>query len=127
MILFYVALGGALGAVGRLVLGGWVDRAAGTGFPWGTLVVNLLGCFLIGMTIRWLDSSAVGPELRAMMTVGLLGAFTTFSTYGLEIHTLLRGGDSVRAFLYAGGSVVLGVAGVAVGLAAAGLLMPGRG
>ena len=84
MMLLWIAFGGALGAVARYGLGGWVHSWMGMRFPWGTLVVNLAGSLLIGFLIRGLEGSAVAPEMRAVLTIGLLGAFTTFSAYTFE-------------------------------------------
>lgn len=126
MLVLAVALGGALGAVARYGSGSWLYRIAGPGFPWGTLAVNVLGSLLIGLTFRYVEASAVAPEVRAFVTVGFLGAFTTFSAYSLETITLLRAGAWGRAALYSGGSVVLGLAAVALGMALAGHLMRGR-
>ena len=85
-----IALGGAIGAVGRHYVSVAMVLLVGYGFPWGTLVVNIVGSFLMGalietMTLVWSPS----VEIRALLTVGLLGAFTTFSTFSL----LVRSGD----------------------------------
>ena len=77
MTLAYVALGGALGALARYGVSGWVYDRLGEAFPWGTLVVNVLGCLALGAVVRWLQVTAVAPEIRPFLTIGLLGAFTT--------------------------------------------------
>lgn len=115
----YVALGGALGALARYGISGWVYDRMGENFPWGTLVVNLVGCLALGLVIRWLQVSAVAPELRPFLTIGVLGAFTTFSTFSYETVALLQEGQWLRAGLYMGGSVVLGLIAMVAGMALA--------
>ena len=115
----YVALGGALGALARYGISGWVYDRMGENFPWGTLVVNLVGCLALGLVIRWLQVSAVAPELRPFLTIGVLGAFTTFSTFSFETVELARAGELWRAGGYAAGSLVAGVIAVLLGAALA--------
>ena len=115
----YVALGGALGALARYGISGWVYDRLGENFPWGTLVVNLVGCLVLGLVIRWLQVSAVAPEVRPFLTIGVLGAFTTFSTFSYETVALLQEGQWLRAGLYMGGSVVLGLIAMVAGMALA--------
>ena len=119
MTLAYVALGGALGALARYGISGWVYDRMGENFPWGTLAVNLVGCLALGLVIRWLQVSAVAPELRPFLTIGVLGAFTTFSTFSYETVALLQEGQWLRAGLYMGGSVVLGLIAMVAGMALA--------
>ena len=112
-----VGVGGALGAVGRYGLTRAMTSSFGGGFPWGTFAVNILGSFLMGVMFSWLIERNVGsPELRAFMTTGILGAFTTFSTYSLDVVLLLK----ERAYLEAGGyllgSVLLSIAGLVLGM-----------
>lgn len=88
-----VAIGGAAGAVMRWLMAGAVQRWTGTAFPWGTFAVNALGSFLLGFLFVWLIERSTASELvRLALTVGLLGAFTTFSTYSLESIRLLQEG-----------------------------------
>lgn len=122
MTLAFVALGGALGALARYGLSGWVYDRMGAGFPWGTLVVNVAGCLALGLVIRWLQVAAVAPESRPFLTIGLLGAFTTFSTFSYETVALLQEGQWVRAGLYLGGSVALGIVAMVAGMALASAL-----
>lgn len=117
MILLYIALGGAVGALARYGLGGWVQGRTGFGFPLGTLVVNVLGCLLIGFALRYLEAVRLAPEVRALVGVGVLGAFTTFSTFGYETVALLEDGAWVRAAAYALGSLALGLTAVYLGMA----------
>src|SRR5690606_2741930 len=96
--------------------GGWVQSWAGTGFPWGTMVVNVLGSFLLGLAVKWADLSALSPELRSLLTVGFCGAFTTFSTLSYEFAALAQAGVWGRALLYAFGSLALGIVALALGM-----------
>ena len=114
-----VAGGGALGALARYWIMGGVGHAFGTGFPWGTLVVNVLGSAVLGvlaglMAFVWSPS----PELRAFLVVGLLGALTTFSTFSLDVVVMIERGEWEPAGLYSVASVVLSVAALMGGLAA---------
>ena len=79
MELVLIAVGGALGAVSRYWMSGWVAGATGGSFPWGTLVVNVLGSFLLGFVLVLLDAMLDSTTVRALVAVGFLGAFTTFS------------------------------------------------
>lgn len=126
MTLLYIAVGGAAGALARYGLGGWVQDRAGFGFPWGTLVVNVLGCLLIGFALRYVEAARMSAEVRAFVGVGVLGAFTTFSTFGYETVALLEEGAWGRAAGYTFGSLLLGVAAVFVGVVLSGsLVRPG--
>lgn len=114
-----VAAGGALGAIGRFVITSGAGHWLGQGFPFGVVFVNVLGSFLLGALVElsaltWTPS----PELRAFLEVGCLGGLTTFSTFSLDAVTLWQREEFVGAGIYAGGSVVLGVSGFVLGLAA---------
>jgi fluoride exporter len=103
----YVAIGAAVGGVARFALSGYVQQRAGADFPAGTLVINLTGSFLLGVLIRYaLQSASVTPELRAMLTTGFCGGYTTFSTFSYETAVLLEDGEYGRAGLYIGVSVL---------------------
>ncbi len=88
-----VAAGGMIGAVGRYGLSGWIGNATSGRFPYGTLVVNIIGCLIIGffLTLGY-ERFAWSPELRVFVAVGILGGFTTFSTFSFETISLLREG-----------------------------------
>ncbi len=91
-------LGGALGTVARYVLAGAVYRAWGTAFPYGTLAVNLTGCFLVGvLTVLSEEKFILGPAGRVFLMIGFCGAFTTFSTFILETANLMKDGENARA------------------------------
>lgn len=111
----------------RYGVSGWVHGFAGTAFPWGTLAVNVAGAFVLGFTLRVLQASIAPPEIRGFLTVGLLGAFTTFSTFTYEAVALIQDGEWTRASLYLGGSVVAGVAAVVAGIGLAAVLFQARG
>ena len=119
MLYLYLALGGVLGTLARHALGGWVHSLTGADLPWGTLTVNLLGSLLLGFLMRLAEVAPVTPEVRALLTVGFCGAFTTFSTLSFETVALLQEGAPLRAALYAFGSLGLGVAAVVAGFAVA--------
>lgn len=127
MLIFMVAVGGGIGAVARYGVGGWVQGFSSTSFPLGTLAVNALGSFLLGLSFYLLESLAVSAETRAMVTMGFLGSFTTFSTFSYEAIVLLEGGEWARGGMYVGGSLALGLMGVIGGLALGSLLLHARG
>lgn len=111
-----IFLGSGLGGVGRYLLSGWTQRLANGSFPVGTLAVNVLGCLAIGflgaaLGGRWL----VREEYRMAMTIGVVGGFTTFSTFGIETFALLNDGQRLRAAANVALSVVLGLAAVWIG------------
>ena len=112
-----VGSGGFLGALCRYGLSGLVHRQAPlTTFPYGTLTVNLLGCLLIGLLAGLVESRQLfAPEFRTFALIGLLGGFTTFSTFGFETFAMLRDAEHVRALANIGLHVVLGLALVWVG------------
>ena len=110
-------LGGGIGAVLRYELGGWVQAGAGPAWPWGTLAVNALGCFAIGLVATWIDErGGAGVAWRLFLVPGLLGGFTTFSAFGLETWRLLEQGALAAAAGNALGSVAVCLAGVAAGV-----------
>ena len=118
--IFAIAAGGAIGALLRHFLNSGVSHIVGTGFPWGIMLVNIIGSFAMGVLITWFALAGEAPQaMRAFLTVGLLGAFTTFSAFSLDAVALFERGAVVAAGLYVGGSVLLAigalVAGIAVG------------
>ena len=103
-----VAFGAALGGVARYYLASALQQRLGATFPWGTLVVNVSGSLLLGVLIRYaLATPTVSVEMRALLTTGFCGGYTTFSTYSYETATLLEDGQYGRAGVYALASVVV--------------------
>ncbi len=112
-----IAAGGALGALMRYWLSTATYAWLGRGFPWGTLAVNVLGSFVMGVLyILLLDRLTSGPEVRAFLLIGFLGAFTTFSTFSIETLNLLEDAQIGKALLNAGGSVVVCIAAAWLGV-----------
>jgi fluoride exporter len=115
-----VALGAGVGGVSRYLLASVIQQRAGTSFPWGTFVVNVSGSLLLGFLIRYaLATPSLSVEMRALLTTGFCGGYTTFSTYSYETATLLEDGQYSRAGLYAVASVLLALAGTVAGFALA--------
>lgn len=118
MILLYVALGGAGGAVLRYLSYVAVARVFGAGVPWGTMGVNVIGSLLIGVTAAWLSTKAEGAgELRAFLITGVLGGFTTFSAFSLDVLQLVERKAHLDAAIYAFGSVGISILFCFIGLA----------
>ena len=109
-----VGLGGFIGSALRYGMGGAIARFKGAWtFPIETLIINVVGCLLLGVLAGWSESRGVfSGATRAFLFIGVLGGFTTFSTFGYEAFQLMRDGQWVRTFLYVGLSVVLGLGGV---------------
>jgi fluoride exporter len=112
----WVALGGALGSLARYTLGAWIFSRMGTRFPYGTFVINITGCFIIGMALTILDTHMELPSAwRLAVPIGFVGAYTTFSTFEFETYRLAEGRPAI-ALLYVGSSVVLGYLAVYLGI-----------
>jgi CrcB protein len=117
-LLLLVFVGGGIGSVCRYAMATTVQRAFPGPFPLGTFLVNLAGCFAIGVVgALGLERAAISPEARTFLMVGILGGFTTFSSYAWESLGLLDVKDFARASAYLGGSVVCGLAGAWLGRA----------
>jgi CrcB protein len=109
--------GGGLGAMLRFALAGWVDQRLGPPFPWGTFVVNVSGCFVVGLVATLADEAGrLSPEARLFFIPGVLGGFTTFSTFGLESWRAFTEGQSAIALAYLAASVLGGLVAVAAGV-----------
>jgi len=116
-LLFAVAAGGAVGALARYLVTTSAGRLLGHGFPWGTVIVNVVGSLIMGVLVdilarRW----SAPPEARVFLVTGCLGAFTTFSTFSLDIVTLYERHALAEAAAYTLGSVVVGVAALFLGM-----------
>ncbi len=119
-MIWYIALGSALGGVGRYLAGGLAQRLFETTFPTGTLAVNIAGSFLLGLIIQYaIETPTLGPEMRAFLTIGFCGGFTTFSTFSFEAARLLEDGEWTRGLAYIGLSLVVSLAATFVGFAMA--------
>lgn len=126
-MLWLVALGSAVGGVTRWLLGGVFQRWFAAGFPGGTLVVNVTGCLLIGMLMRYsMESTALTPEWRALLVVGFCGGYTTFSTFSYETLRLMQDGEWAKVAIYVGGSVALSLLAVTLGWLGGGSLLQWR-
>jgi fluoride exporter len=113
----FVGLGGFIGSIFRYLLGGYVQQATkSVDFPYGTLTVNLLGCFVIGFLSQLAESRGVfSSQARALIFVGVLGGFTTFSSFGNETLNLVRDGQMLNALANVGANVILGLLMVWIG------------
>lgn len=115
-----IAAGGALGSVLRFWMSSWTYAQLGRGFPYGTLMVNFLGCLLVGVLFVWLTERAgLAPVWRAGLLIGVLGGFTTFSAFSIETVNLIEQGAQVKALLNIVSSVVVCLGATWLGIAAA--------
>ena len=113
----WVGLGGFFGANARYVLGLWVTTRYGTAFPYGTLIVNLTGSFILGLIAGLLDGHLLAPAVRLSLAIGFVGAYTTFSTFTYETLRLIETGSLLLAGANVVGSVVAGLLAAVIGLA----------
>jgi CrcB protein len=119
-----IGFGSAVGGIARFLLGSAIQHRVGAGFPLGTFIINVTGSLLVGFLLRYaLGTPAISTELRAMLTTGFCGGYTTFSTFSYETATLIEDGDHLRATLYVVSSVVAGLLAVFLGFAAAHALL----
>jgi fluoride exporter len=115
-----ISLGGVLGANARYFLGNWVAARYGTSFPYGTMLINVSGSFVIGFFLVLItERFVVHPNWRLFFAVGFLGAYTTFSTFSFESVVLIQGGSWLLSLANMVGSVVLGLVAVLAGMALA--------
>ena len=118
--LVFVALGGAFGSLGRYGIGMGVSRVAGSGWPWGTLVANVLGCLIAGFFVEMtLSTEIVSKEIKIGIAVGFLGALTTFSTFGHETFRLALDGHWGASALNVAANLGIGMISVLLGFWAA--------
>lgn len=115
-----IAVGGALGSIARYWVGSTISGRMGTKFPYGTFVINITACILIGFSVTYLGKRVdLNPAWRFLIPVGFIGAFSTFSTYEWETLSTLRSGAFALAAVYAVGSLILGLASAWLGAALA--------
>jgi len=118
LTILYIAIGGIAGTLSRYGLEGWIQSRTATGFPLGTLTVNLSGSLLLGFILRVATGTTlISPDLRAGLTIGFCGAFTTMSTFSYESVALLTDGDYLRAAVYMSATILGCVAAVMLGTA----------
>jgi CrcB protein len=122
--IFWVGLGGFVGSSLRFMISGWVHRWPGTGtFPYGTLVVNVTGCLVLGLIGGWADHRHVlSRATRLFVMIGVLGGFTTFSTFAYETLAMATASDAARAFANIALQLMLGLGAAWIGSAAARLM-----
>ena len=125
-IIFSVAIGGAIGAILRFLLSRFIGSTFSTVFPLGTFVVNISGSFLIGFFYSIFDKIIATPEIRAFLLIGIIGAFTTFSTFVLETFNLFKDGEILQGFLNIFLSQVGGLISLFLGIVFARILMLGK-
>jgi CrcB protein len=106
----FIAIGGALGSIARFWVGSTIAGRMGIRFPYGTLIVNITACLIIGFSLTYMGRRAdLNPAWRYLIPIGFIGAYSTFSTYEWETLSTMRSGAFVLAALYAGGSFILGL------------------
>jgi CrcB protein len=125
MLALIIFIGAGLGGVARYAVGGWVQGAAGPAFPWGTLVVNVTGSVLLAFAYAFMEGTGTHAAWRAFLGIGLLGGYTTFSTFGYETMRLVQDGQWMRAGVYVLASVCISLLGVALGFRAAAIVLRG--
>lgn len=119
-LLWYVGMGAAVGGMSRFLLVGFIQQRAGADFPVGTLLINVTGSFVLGFIMRYaLQTGAISPEVRALLTTGFCGGYTTFSTFSYETAQLVEDGEYGRAALYIGASVAVALLFTFLGFAVA--------
>ncbi|MGV7122287.1 fluoride efflux transporter CrcB [Sphingopyxis sp. 550A] len=114
--LFPVMVGGAIGAGARHLVGQVMLARLGPGFPWWTLSINIAGSLLMGLLVGWLARGGGSDTTRLFLGVGILGGFTTFSSFSLEYWTLFERGQTAQALAYVLASVLIGIAACGAGM-----------
>ena len=126
-MVWYIAVGSAIGGVSRYLVGGLTQRLMGGTFPVGTLLINVTGSFLLGLILRYgVETATLPPEVRAFLTIGFCGGYTTFSTFSYETVALAEDGQWTRAARYVALSVGLSLVATFLGFATARELMAMR-
>ena len=109
-MVWWIMAAGAVGTGARYMIGAWAIERLGTAFPYGTLIVNLAGCFILGAVAHIATASAWGPDLRGAVVIGLLGGFTTYSSFNQETLTMLGTGATGGALLNVAVTLIAGLA-----------------
>ena len=123
MVALVIFVGAGLGGLARYGVGAWVQVVAGAGFPWGTLLINVTGSLLLTFVYSFLEGTAAPPEWRAFLGIGVLGGYTTFSSFSYETLRLVQDGEWERALVYVAASVVLSLAGAVLGFRLASVVL----
>ncbi len=118
-----VFIGAGIGGVARFFISGWIQNAAGAGFPWGILVVNVTGSLLLTLTVGLLESTTAAPEWRTFLAIGVWGGYTTFSTFSYETVRYLQDGEWGRALAYVLATVVVTLIAAVAGFRLASLIV----
>ncbi len=116
MNILLVAVGGAIGATARYLIGGWIQGWVGSSFPWGTLVINVSGSLIIGLVLGLVDRGALSSQARLLLAVGVLGGYTTFSTFSYEGLQMVQSGDYGSLLVYEATHLGLGLLAANLGL-----------
>lgn len=122
MVSLAIFVGAGIGGLARYAFSAWLQSASAS-FPWGTLIINVTGSLLLTFVYGLLEGTAAAPEWRAFLGIGILGGYTTFSTFSYESVRLLQDGEWERALLYVMSSVVLSILGAVVGFRLASVLL----
>lgn len=117
MRLLWVVIAGGLGSGARFLIGQWASNALGAAFPYGTLIVNMVGCFVLGAVVQLSSAGNWSPEWRAAIAAGFLGGFTTYSSFNQETLALFSGGAATAAGAYVAITLIGGLAAGSLGLA----------
>jgi fluoride exporter len=123
MVSFVIFVGAGIGGLARYAFSAWIQSTTSAGFPWGTLTINVSGSLLLSFMYALLEAVAAAPEWRAFLGIGVLGGYTTFSTFSYESVRLLQDGEWERSLLYVVGSVVLSIGGAVLGFRLASVLL----
>lgn len=116
-MILLVGAGGAIGSVARFLSQQMIARYYPSSFPWGTLIVNIVGCFIIGIVYAFGEKgNLLSPEMRLLLATGFCGGFTTFSTFAYENISLMREGELLYTFLYIAASIIVGFLAAYIGI-----------
>lgn len=113
--LLLVGAGSFIGGIIRFLLSEWIQTKSLSSFPYGTLSVNLIGCFAIGVVYAFFEKELMSMEWRLFLATGVLGGFTTFSAFSMETFSLIRNGSVLHALIYVGVSIIIGILATVIG------------